>query len=88
MSQRNGIKINPPKKKYKGKKLTTPTSLWTSNHGNHASPTMEHKKVLALIKAKIKKTLTAFDKVDGYNNFQTDVMKWKKVSFVVMSTCS
>jgi hypothetical protein len=25
MSQCNGIKINPPKKKYKGKKLTTLT---------------------------------------------------------------
>jgi hypothetical protein len=40
MSQYNGIKIGLPKKKFKGKKLTTPTSLWTSNQGNHYSPTI------------------------------------------------
>jgi hypothetical protein len=40
MSQHNGMKIGPSKKKYKGKKLTTPTSLWTFNQGNYANPTI------------------------------------------------
>jgi hypothetical protein len=41
-------------------------------------PNWEHAKVLALVKAKKKEHLTYLDRVDGQDQLETVVSKWKK----------
>lgn len=40
---------------------------------------------MILIKGKIEEDLATCDKLDGHNDFDTIVMKWKKVSIIVMN---
>ncbi len=76
------------KRKGKGKKARSVESVELQSR-RPREPNWEHAKVLALVKAKKKEHLTYLDRVDGQDQFETVVSKWKKISEFVMNVgCS
>jgi hypothetical protein len=70
-------------RKGKGKKVQSAESVELQSR-RPREPNWEHAKVLALVKAKKKEHLTRLDRVDGQDQFETIVSKWKKISEFVM----
>jgi hypothetical protein len=68
---------NQEKKEGKGKKAQSAESVELQSR-RPREPNWEHAKVLALVKAKKKEHLAYLDRVNGQDQFETVMSKWKK----------